>query len=446
MCGLVGTFGLSTHREKSAFKWLLHLDVLRGAHSTGIAAIHLEAKEDIYSVYKKVGTPEGIYQAYPKDFVDGVYDYLATDCLIGHNRYATQGAITDENAHPFEFANVIGAHNGTVIPWSIKDLHNADQYKIDSQIIYSQLNHSPDLQTVWDAADGALALSWFDKRDRMLHLARNAERPLHYVYTKDGLSIFWASEAWMLETVLARTHIQHTEIKEVAANCELSFEITDKGVVEYFEELTPFVKKPVAPVCHPAKSALLYDKPIWAENGTLKIVEYCKDGLDDFSGYFVGHNTDGEEIIIPLFPNVSEAIYMEIKAKLDDFRPWFQYSEDQVWFKNNYLTLLPQRLVHMKYMVDVPAKRAAEVKEMKEVGEKESHPFVDFFGVPQSRKSWHDLYMRDMTICTCCLKRIDHHGAAQVQWVSQDELVCGACLNEPWVQQYLGTTETNYVS
>ena len=424
MCGLVGVFGNLTHREKTAFKWLLHLDVLRGPHSTGIAAVHLGEKEDIYGVYKKVGTPEEIYRAHPKDFVDGVYDYTATDCLIGHNRYATIGEVNEVNAHPFEFENVIGAHNGTVNMWSLKGLHDAAAFKVDSQIIYSQLNHSAKLQTVWDAADGALALSWFDKRDRMLHLARNAERPLHYCYTKDRMTVFWASEPWMLETILDRVNIYYHPVQPVPMNRELSFSIPDYGtkIAEFYEELTPFAKKPLAPVLPPVNGAN------WLKKSVLKIVEFCQDGPDNATGYFVGHTTDvDEEIIIPIYPYAAEANYKIIMDQVKAGRPWFEYLDSSLWYNNGFLNVLPSRLIHLPNLV---AKEPEDTKKDKVV-------FRDFYGKELSRKDWHRLLMNGSTQCVCCATKIDHHKAADVIWLDEEELVCGECASQSWVQEWM---------
>lgn len=36
------------------------------------------------------------------------------DVVIGHVRASTKGVISDDNAHPFVFPNLVGVHNGTL--------------------------------------------------------------------------------------------------------------------------------------------------------------------------------------------------------------------------------------------------------------------------------------------------------------------------------------------
>jgi len=145
-------------------KSLLLFDTLRGEHSTGLLSAYKRKKKFMYSNLKAVGVPDNLYKKYPGWFKGGLYDGHETPFLLmGHNRYATQGAIDVDGAHPFVFDNLIGAHNGTIRQWSLRDFHGANDFDIDSQIVYSELSENGDLEKVWKEIDGAAALTWWDR-------------------------------------------------------------------------------------------------------------------------------------------------------------------------------------------------------------------------------------------------------------------------------------------
>lgn len=228
MCGLVGVAGDIGIQERKAFRNLLILDQFRGRHSTGIAVIDHDVKNNTvnHDIFKAVGAPENLFNKYDKDFKDGVFDF---DCvaLIGHNRHATQGEVNEEGAHPFEFKDVIGCHNGTVHQYSLSDFYGYKDFQIDSQIIFSELNENKNIANVWSKADGAMALVWWDYSDMKLKMIRNKERPLHYVFSEDNKTVFWASEVWMLTVALNQNGIKFdkAKIESVPVNKLHSFEV-----------------------------------------------------------------------------------------------------------------------------------------------------------------------------------------------------------------------------
>ena len=215
MCGLIGVMGHITHAEKSAFNQLLIVDVLRGKHSTGVALVEAGGGVDIFK--KAVN---------PLDFLDfQTYADLTKyshNCMMGHNRYATKGAVNNTNAHPFEFENIVGMHNGTLKTYFALD--DSKDFAVDSECLFSHINDN----TVQDAIDkisGAYALTWFDKRTNKLHFLRNNERPLCYTFSKDGTALFWASESWMLHAVLGRNGIEYQNVLIVTPDLLYSFDV-----------------------------------------------------------------------------------------------------------------------------------------------------------------------------------------------------------------------------
>lgn len=220
---------------------LLHFDTVRGEHSTGVAVVD---NDDSVNLYKEVGLPQDLYKTYNKEFTKGLLPMEKVKAVIGHNRFATQGEIVVDNAHPFDMGRVVGAHNGTVFKYSMSSLTGYNFQEMDSKIIYKHLSATKDVQKLWDKADGAMALTWWDKDDKKLHIVRNKERPLFYVFSEDGKKMYWASEDWMLWVGLHRSGIKMgpEKIKSIAVDKHYLFSLGEDGkIVEESEVLTPFV-------------------------------------------------------------------------------------------------------------------------------------------------------------------------------------------------------------
>lgn len=117
--------------------------------------------------------------------------------LIGHNRAATRGLISENNAHPFIFKHVLGAHNGTLYQIAENKLKNRlkdpEQFETDSELVFANLEVYPDPKETISLLEGAWALVWYDSRTECINFIRNKERPLYYIFDGDRKNLVWAS-------------------------------------------------------------------------------------------------------------------------------------------------------------------------------------------------------------------------------------------------------------
>lgn len=287
----MGLFGNIEDGHMKVFQKLLHLDVFRGPHSTGILVVDEEVEDErSYYLYKALGAPENLYNKYNTDFSnEGVFipNKEQKVCLLmGHNRWATQGEINEDNAHPFEFDNVIGAHNGTIDQWGLSKLDGKHLFDVDSQVLFHHLSNNS-LQDLWYKAWGAMALSYWDFRDDTFNLIRNNERPL-FVGRIGQDVIVYASERWMLEVVNNYSRHNITDIKPLPINTHLQMSWKDGKLSVNSHTIKEYEYS--SNLLHPASKEA-------TKKGWLKITDFVPfgHGSSKKHGYFVAEELYSKE-------------------------------------------------------------------------------------------------------------------------------------------------------
>lgn len=388
------------------FKELLTVDVIRGPHSTGVAAV-TEKREVL--IAKEACLPTNLFKSSAFKNIMNV----STNVLIGHNRYATQGAINSTNAHPFKHGGIVGVHNGTLVHQAL--LPDYLDYQVDSENIVHSLNKLGSKET-WNKVNGAAALVWWDMKDNTLHFLRNDERDFCYCYSEDRKTIFWASEWWMLEGILSRNFIKHLPVYETDLHTEYVLDVPSGRGVNY--EGVSLKSSDVLP-------EYVYVRPTYYNN-----VKYLPKKSDELYS--------GSEITIRLSkgePKKGNVFYGFIKGN--------SQIEVQILGGATHPALIALTNNDLKgtvnsvykkndkaYKVVVQGNSIIEIKKPKNKIKRFQTPDKPVY---MKESEFEQLTKEGCTLCT----ESDLSFESDVVFDERGEPVCESCAKEPWVSDYL---------
>lgn len=213
MCGIIALISKKltgfSELELKLFSQALYANALRGADSTGIFSITKEG--NIHLIKDNVDANTFLKSNDIKKEFENYY--LNSRILVGHNRAATKGNITDKNAHPFLINDTVLVHNGTI--YEHKLLANTET---DSEAICSAISEKP-YKEVLENISGAFALIFYKANEKKLYVIKNKERPLWIISTNEF--DFICSEPKMGEWIYTRLFKKELE-------------------AQYFEDLKPY--------------------------------------------------------------------------------------------------------------------------------------------------------------------------------------------------------------
>lgn len=205
MCGIVGVITKAKNgfskEDTENFSHMLYCDAIRGLDSTGIFTVTYENKV-LWA--KEASPPLGFLASKKcKDILQEAF--MRGRFLFGHNRKATLGEVTDENAHPFIYKDIILIHNGTITDHKKHANTSSDSNAIT--ILIQEKGYKQALKEI----EGAFALVWYNVTEKNLYLVRNDKRPLNIIETDDSWYI--SSEAALADWIINRESYYFTTKK-----------------------------------------------------------------------------------------------------------------------------------------------------------------------------------------------------------------------------------------
>jgi hypothetical protein len=437
MCGILSVIGNITHVQEKIFKELLQVDVIRGAHSTGIMNV-LQSGE--VNIFKRA--------CLPQDLIDskGYNTAMAgkSQVLVGHNRWATKGKINATNAHPFEVGSITGVHNGTLKGQYLLPDHL--EYDVDSENIMHALNIE-EVEDVIPMLHGAYALLWHDSSNGTFNLIHNKERPLYVTQEKISGCLWFTSEAWMVEGVLWRNGVEFETSMSVATDVLHSFTLTTglamirppkplvKALDGYSPPLPAIIKKPKTSSDSNTASTVIRSTKL--EGGyELTVGDQARFFVDTIS------DSDRSSPTVRVEGSLTRALLQDVTCYIPKGTTLLEEmrNEDSE-FSGEVVAMFRDRGQAGRgpalNIILNPTSIHRTAEGMSKPADTGEVVIVDSEGNSISEKKYEDITARG---CAWCTDVPTKYESETLQWVGDNDFVCFACQATPEVKDYLNPT------
>jgi hypothetical protein len=187
MCGIFGFTGHSSWKTSVLLQALCIADEVRGTHSTGI--VIQTSRDNFFMSKKAVRGKAFVARGYCAFLFNRKYGNA-----LGHNRFATAGAVNDRNAHPFAVKVGVkkwnfGVHNGVVgDKEEIAREYGVQNHDVDSAVVLKAIGKVQSQgHGVVDAIEEVtnfispkadFAFAYLNGDEKAVYLWRSPDRPL----------------------------------------------------------------------------------------------------------------------------------------------------------------------------------------------------------------------------------------------------------------------------